>query len=706
MLAACTGSADPQPTTSSATTSTASSASTTTVTEVTPTTPPIDAPTLAEEAADLILYGGHVITVDEDFSIAQAVAVSDGQIEAVGLTDDIVAMAGDDTVMVDLDGRTLMPGLVDPHTHLMQFPAPDLAGMRAGQDQLLAAGVTTAGMPSVLPDHLAAFRELDAAGEILVRSHLYLAYNFVCGGRDLGDFYLSEDFDRNPDLRLAVSGVKVFTDGGACNAPAVSFEYPDSVPEGLQNAGWTGNGQLYVTPDEIATVLSTVDAAGGNTVIHAIGDVAIATALQGIRDAGELANPPQMHHNSMTSLVDPDLLAIYGQAGITPVVFTQKWANACEEGRGYLWASIIPDPALSTLEYRTAMGEANPGIRFSWHGDAPSVSGTPLQLMFPLVTGGHTDGVEVCYPAEWVDVPTVSATEAIRMVTINAAAAMGFEETFGSIEVGKEADLVILENDPLDDDPVVGLATNFVVATIIKGEVVFCRGSVCGQFEEETEVVVPAGECVAPPPGLMAWWPAEGNADDIVGGNHGKPVDGSSFDVGLVGQAFRVDGGSIALGSQPQLGDRFTIEVWVRLEGRGLSDYRSVFNNDQMFLRKDDQMEGDKFSIFIRLANGSVEPRAQSVTLAAADTWTHLAGTWDGSELRIYVNGVLEGVSERSGSLAETTTPAQIGRGEQADVEGPVFNGLIDELSMYDNALSPQDIAAIFTAGNGGKCQG
>ena len=48
--------------------------------------------------------------------------------------------------------------------------------------------------------------------------------------------------------------------------------------------------------------------------------------------------------------------------------------------------------------------------------------------------------------------------------------------------------------------------------------------------------------CTPPPPGMVAWWPGEGNANDIRGGNNGTPQGGVTFPAGEVGQAFSFDG--------------------------------------------------------------------------------------------------------------------------------------------------------------------
>jgi predicted amidohydrolase YtcJ len=70
-------------------------------------------------APDLVLVGGTVITVDEGTPEAQAVAVKDGRILAVGSSDEIRAMAGPGTEVIELDGRVVMPGFIEGHGHFL-----------------------------------------------------------------------------------------------------------------------------------------------------------------------------------------------------------------------------------------------------------------------------------------------------------------------------------------------------------------------------------------------------------------------------------------------------------------------------------------------------------------------------------------------------------------------------------------------------------
>jgi len=85
---------------------------------------------------DTIIYNGYVHTIDKENPIAEAVAVKDGIILAVGNNSEIMALAGEDTVTVDAQGNTVMPGINDSHVHMWE------AGM-------LMEGIVTFGIKSI-----------------------------------------------------------------------------------------------------------------------------------------------------------------------------------------------------------------------------------------------------------------------------------------------------------------------------------------------------------------------------------------------------------------------------------------------------------------------------------------------------------------------------------------------------------------------------
>ena len=74
----------------------------------------------AQEAPDRIFINGKIVTVDDYFSIHEAVAVRGERFVATGSSEEIRALAGDDTVVTDLGGRTVIPGLIDNHNHVIR----------------------------------------------------------------------------------------------------------------------------------------------------------------------------------------------------------------------------------------------------------------------------------------------------------------------------------------------------------------------------------------------------------------------------------------------------------------------------------------------------------------------------------------------------------------------------------------------------------
>src|SRR5271169_1226695 len=95
---------------------------------------------------DTILINGKVLTVDASFSTQEAIAIQDSKIASVGRTSDIRKLAGPKTRVIDLQGRTVIPGLIDSHLH----------GIRAGLS--FSTEVNWIGAPS-LDDALGRIRQ-------------------------------------------------------------------------------------------------------------------------------------------------------------------------------------------------------------------------------------------------------------------------------------------------------------------------------------------------------------------------------------------------------------------------------------------------------------------------------------------------------------------------------------------------------------------
>ena len=84
--------------------------------------------------ADLVLLNGRIVTVDAVDSVAEAVAVRGSRIEAVGSDEDVSIWIGEGTEVIDLQGKTVLPGLIDSHMHPGSYGAFKVRGVQCGPD--------------------------------------------------------------------------------------------------------------------------------------------------------------------------------------------------------------------------------------------------------------------------------------------------------------------------------------------------------------------------------------------------------------------------------------------------------------------------------------------------------------------------------------------------------------------------------------------
>jgi hypothetical protein len=93
-----------------------------------------------KQVPDTLLLNGHVITLDKNFSIQQAVAIRCSTIQAVGCDDELRALASPDTKVIDLQSHTVIPGIIDAHAHMdregLKRIQPGLEGVRSIPDIL------------------------------------------------------------------------------------------------------------------------------------------------------------------------------------------------------------------------------------------------------------------------------------------------------------------------------------------------------------------------------------------------------------------------------------------------------------------------------------------------------------------------------------------------------------------------------------------
>jgi hypothetical protein len=224
------------------------------------------------------------------------------------------------------------------------------------------------------------------------------------------------------------------------------------------------------------------------------------------------------------------------------------------------------------------------------------------------------------------------------------------------------------------------------------------------------------------PPSLVAWWPGEVDASDLAGTNNGALLGGATAGVaGMVGQAFSFDGTNsfIQIPDSPQLDPTtLTLEAWVLFSALDSAGAGGSPPGQQYIIFKQNSLNGslegyslskartdggDGFSFSVSSAAGDVLS-LQSATLVTTGVWYHVAGVRDSNSTQLYVNGQLESQTNASFPQDYGTNALFFGSSGQASWDHK-FAGLLDEVSLYDRALGTNEIAAIYAAGAGGKCQ-
>ncbi len=232
-----------------------------------------------------------------------------------------------------------------------------------------------------------------------------------------------------------------------------------------------------------------------------------------------------------------------------------------------------------------------------------------------------------------------------------------------------------------------------------------------------------SGQCIPPPAGLISWWPADGNANDIQDGNDGTLVGGAGFAAGEIGSAFVFGGVSadgVVVPDAPSLdfgtGDDLSIDAWILAEVSGSSGVRDIVD------KRDAPNVITAVGYALFLFNGRLGFQLADAPLAAGahtnfvspgpdlrdGNFHHVAVTVDRSSStggKLYVDGVVVFTFDPTvepGDLSNNK-PLLIGKHPTVGFSG-AYRGRIDEVEIFDRALLASEILDIFLA-NCGKCK-
>ena len=245
------------------------------------------------------------------------------------------------------------------------------------------------------------------------------------------------------------------------------------------------------------------------------------------------------------------------------------------------------------------------------------------------------------------------------------------------------------------------------------------RLALVGCFFLFTSTLVVHATCANAPSGLVNWWPAEGNAIDSVGTNNGTLSGAVSYTTGEVGQTFVFTNGAVTFDANTaNFGtNNFTVEFWLKTTAPvsesyqiGVMDKRPTcdYYNAMWTIRLGGSGTGGALRAEITSDGVTDSIHLVGTKLVNDGAWHHIALTRNGPTLTLYVDGALDNQQTVS-TVANISngTPFVVGQSTCQCCDGThPFSGSIDELSIYNRALTLAEVQSIYNAGNAGKCLG
>lgn len=529
--------------------------------------------------ADIVLLNGEVITVDQKNTVAEAVAIKDNRITVVGSNQEVKSFIGEKTDVIDLQGKTLLPGFIDSHIHLVGYGVNQLAVSCKAEhidsiEALLAdlkkkaletpkgewirawgfneTAVKEKRYPTIAeldaisiehpiivtrtcshisvvnskafeiaqinentPDPNGGVIEKNQAGKLtgrlieaanmgmneiasyteseLIKAVKMASDHFVASGitsiHEAGGFgplsyRLLQQAVKSKDIRVRIyamicqlnnshefvnkmveAGVvtgtgnerfkvgpaKLFTDGSSTGPTIATREPYSSDPN--------NSGILYYSEEEIYRVLGEAHKKGYQITVHAQGDKAIEMYLNCVEKALEVS-PRNNHRHRIehAGISSPDLQERMKKLGMIPIPnppFPYEFGEIYVEHYGERVNHMYP-----------VRDFIDRGIMAAGGSDAPVTDYNPLLGIHVAVNRKSKSGMAIGLNQ------SISLMEAIKLYTWNGAYASFEEEIKGSIEVGKLADLVILNDSILSVNPN-QIKDLKVETTIIDGEIIY-----------------------------------------------------------------------------------------------------------------------------------------------------------------------------------------------------------------------------------------
>jgi hypothetical protein len=235
--------------------------------------------------------------------------------------------------------------------------------------------------------------------------------------------------------------------------------------------------------------------------------------------------------------------------------------------------------------------------------------------------------------------------------------------------------------------------------------------------KSNTEVKLNKKKQISVPAGIIGWWSGNMNSEDQINNYDGLLLNGASYKKGMVKKAFKFNWEGWESFSAPYMLienaeltndlQSFTMEMWIKLEGTELSERTRIerfmtiapYNIEKASIRHDGGSSKypspGNLHFFMRLNGEFVGINVENVL--TTNTFHHIAGTYDGESMKLYLDGEMIKSKEFYGVVAEGNNQVILSSPEEP------LDGIIDEACIYNRALTEEEIFAIYNSSKWGK---
>lgn len=379
----------------------------------------------------------HIITMNGDHIIQNGtIIIRENKIEQVGSSNEITIP--DDAKVYDLQGKTIMPGMVDAHAHIGAFRYGLTPQQHWPSFANLAFGVTTVHDPSALSETIFSMAELVKSGD-MVGPRIF-STGIILYGAD-GDF--KAEINSLEDAKSAIRRTKAF---GATSVKSYNQPRREQRQQIMQAAKEYG---VNVVPE------------GGSTFYHNMSMI--------------MDGHTGIEHNIPIAPIYKDVLTLWGESntGYTPTLIVNYggingeyyWYDKTNVWENEKLLNFTPRELIdSRSRHRTKIPDEeyeNGPILVSKTVKKLSDAGVKVNLG----AHGQLHGLGAHWELWLLQMGGMSNLEALQAATINGAEYIGMGEEIGSLEKGKLADLIVLDKNPLEDIS----NSNTIIYTMVNG---------------------------------------------------------------------------------------------------------------------------------------------------------------------------------------------------------------------------------------------